>query len=73
MVGGRDKGFCLKFCLSLAFGGSPEVVEITRLAGDGGVGLPRWLVKTNPIRGGEEAKTDVIVENYEHKCDGCYC
>lgn len=73
MVRWRDKGFCLEFCLSLAFGGNPEVVEITGLAGDGGVRLLRRLVKINPIRGGERAKTDVIVENYEYKCDSRYC
>lgn len=39
MVGGRDKGFSLEFGLSLAFGGSPEVVEIAGLTGDRGVGL----------------------------------
>lgn len=55
MVGGRDKGFCLEFCLSLAFGGSPEVVEITGLTGDRGVGLLRWLAETNLIGGGEGA------------------
>lgn len=54
MVRWRDKGFCLEFCLSLAFGGSPEVVEITGLAGDGGVRLLRWLAKMIPIREGKE-------------------